>query len=141
MTGTMRALDRKLREECRLLRSMTSEEACDWLIARHPTSPQIVDHRSWAPREQNRLLHFYTFGRLPHAAGWGYEKLLKITSVQRFARAIEAALPDIEASRMDLLAYYLFPALRDRARTPKEKEVAARLMEIVSAMSEDATGH
>ena len=120
---------------------MTSEEACDWLMARHPTSPQIVDHRSWAPREQNRLLHFYTFGKLPHAAGWGYEKLLKITSVQRFARAIEVALPDIEASRMDLLAYYLFPALRDRARTPKEKEVAARLMEIVSAMSEGATRH
>ena len=60
-------MDTWLRELCREARTLSSETAYEWLVARHPPEDrsksggayQIIPHRSWKRRERIKLFWAY----------------------------------------------------------------------------------
>ena len=116
-------MDEATRRDAEHLRSMTSAEAAEWLIAEHPSGLglRLVKHRSWERPEQERLADHY-LAEMPFAASWPYEVLLSVMAVERFLRIAEAHFPS-EASAVNLALYHLSPALR--AASKSDRDVAA----------------
>ena len=117
-------MDRDHQAASELIRSMSSKAAADWLLERNDNRDcLLVGHRSWRKSDQKRLADRY-LSNLPHASDRAYRAFLQFMSIPLFIETIKPHLP-IDESRMDLLKYYLLPALKDRAKTPREKQAVA----------------
>ncbi len=131
-------MDQKFRDEVAYLRSLTSEDALQWILRHHPVLPRCIAHRTWAPREQHALLKHYLQVKRPFATQRGYDWLLKATSVSRVVRRVSVMLHEapMDQSDIDLLVYYLRPALRQATRSERQEEEVSALFAQIEAQSD-----
>lgn len=129
--GGRKSLDQALRNEIDQLSGLSSQEAFAWLVQNRPSLCRSIAHRSWEVPEQEALLRHYLPGKLPFAAGHGYQWLLKATSLSRLVRHTAELLPSIPRDRLGLLEYHLRPVLSEAAGTERQRvEVQILLAEI-----------
>lgn len=121
-------MDQSLRNEIDHLCGLSSQEAFVWLVQNRPSLCQSVAHRSWAIQEQEALLRHYLPGKLPFAAGHGYQWLLQATSLSRMVKHIVRLLPSMPQDRLGLLEYHLRPVLSEAARTNRQRDEVKMLL-------------
>ncbi|WP_273688495.1 hypothetical protein [Ketogulonicigenium vulgare] len=121
-------MDQALQNEIQQLRGLSSKEAFVWLVQNRPSLCRTIAHRSWEIHEQEALLSHYLPGKLPYAAGHGYQWLVQATSLSRVVRHITKLLPSIPQDRLGLLEYHLSPVLSEAANTDRQRDEAQMLL-------------
>lgn len=113
---------------CAQLVSMSSDQAADWLITKYPIESAdwgeallLIPHRTWKHSDQKRLAKYY-FKKLPFSGPRGYESFAAIMSIKLLLGCVAEAIPT-EASRVELLLYYLIPALTGAAKIDSGRQL------------------
>ncbi len=121
-------MDDHLRNLCEVLRQFDSQEAANWLIKHYPIDHDnwgeaiyLIAHRSWLKIDQVRLARYY-FQKLPFANGKVYEVFASFMSLSLLIQLIKEFLPT-EASRLDLLLYYIVPVLNNNIKSDTDKKI------------------
>ncbi|NVZ21519.1 hypothetical protein [Pseudomonas costantinii] len=107
---------------------MSSDQAADWLITKYPIESAdwgeallLIPHRTWKRSDQKRLAKYY-FKKLPFSGPRGYESFAAIMSIKLLLGCVAEAIPT-EASRVELLLYYLIPALTGAAKNDSDRQL------------------
>ncbi|MCD9150164.1 hypothetical protein [Pseudophaeobacter flagellatus] len=104
------------RIEAAFLRKLPSDEAANYLLEKYADSyPVTIKHRSWKVADQFRLARRFLQGRA-FASARPYQDFLSFMSLENFLKVVADGLSDIPEDRLDLLFYYLVPALRKAAK-------------------------
>ena len=107
------------REASKELRAMSSAAAADWVISNHPKDGCFfISKRSWRVDDQYKLAYHF-LSSIPHASDNCYVQLLSVMSVSNFLKVIESQLERSKSS-IDLLSYYVLPALENAGKTEKD---------------------
>lgn len=121
-------MDERQRVLCAQLVSMSSDQAADWLITKYPIESAdwgeallLIPHRTWKHSDQKRLAKYY-FKKLPFSGPRGYESFAAIMSIKLLLGCVAEAIPT-EASRVELLLYYLIPALTGAAKIDSDRQL------------------
>lgn len=121
-------MDERQRVLCAQLVSMSSDQAADWLITKYPIESAdwgeallLIPHRTWKRSDQKRLAKYY-FKKLPFSGPRGYESFAAIMSIKLLLGCVAEAIPT-EASRVELLLYYLIPALIGAAKNDSDRQL------------------
>lgn len=121
-------MDERQRVLCAQLVSMSSDQAADWLITKYPIESAdwgeallLIPHRTWKRSDQKRLAKYY-FKKLPFSGPRGYESFAAIMSIKLLLGCVAEAIPT-EASRVELLLYYLIPALTGAAKNDSDRQL------------------
>ncbi|MCM2565250.1 MULTISPECIES: hypothetical protein [Janthinobacterium] len=117
-----------VKNEIANLRKIPTDEAVDWLLLNYSVENpdywkalQIIPHLSWRRGDQIRLAKHY-LKKIPFANGKVYDIFLSIMSFKVFIKVMEEKLP-IKGENIELLLYYLIPALERYAKTDDEYEL------------------
>jgi hypothetical protein len=117
----------ELRQAAAELRSKSSAEAADWLLAHHPVESAdagkaivLLEHLSFERRDARRLAEHY-LSKLPHASDRAYRVFVRLLPLNVFLCVIRGHLP-IGQQRRDLLLYYLEPVLRERVFSSESEQ-------------------
>ncbi|MGN7740285.1 hypothetical protein ACTJKT_09880 [Pseudomonas sp. 22526] len=107
---------------------MDSAQAVDWLIDKYPMDAidygeaiLLIPHRTWKRSDQRRLAQYY-FEKLPFSGSRGYESFASIMSTKLIIDCVRGFLP-MEESRVELLLYYLVPALERAAKNDADRKI------------------
>ena len=121
-------MDERQRALCAQLVKMSSDQAADWLMDKYPIESAdwgeamlLIPHRTWKRSDQKRLAQYY-FRRLPFSGPRGYESFAAIMSIKLLVGCVTEAVP-AEASRVELLLYYLIPALNRAAKNDLDRQL------------------
>ena len=115
-------MNKDQRENCEILRSMSSSQALEWLASSdRQDRSTYINCRSWEKKDHQRLAELF-LSNIPHASGRTYDQLLSIMSISSFVKVIREHVPDSESKR-DLLAYYLVPALQKHTKNERDDNI------------------
>ena len=128
-------MNKKQKEECEFLRSMSSEAAANWLMQKYEKLPYSLSHRSWKRQDQHRLAHFYLRDKLPFVSHHGYEAFLSSMSVKTFLNIVRLYMPQNRV-KLGLLLYYIAPTLRKYQKNDKDKIIISGFISEVKEMIE-----
>ena len=114
-----------------MLRSLSSSEACNWLIANHKFVPPSLSHRSWRRNEQRRLLKHFLNREMPYGSAAPYLALLKITSTRLFTEEARRTMVRYESHDLELFRYCILWALSTFSGTERQNaDIAAFMSEL-----------
>ena len=126
------------RKEGIYIRSLGSEEAANYLLEKYyfgnlePANIfKIIPQRSWKRPDQIKLCKYY-MQNIPYANSIAYETFASFMSIKLLVRIIRD-IP-IDASKADLLLYYLPHSLRKYARTEEDRIEISSLIECYENM-------
>ena len=126
-------MNERLKSLSEKLRGMTSQEAADWLLDNYDIhSPNVgdvytlVQHRSWRRKDQRRLAKKY-LSNLPHASDRGYRAFLSFMAIPVFLDVLGNCC-SLSRSEIDLLLYYLLPALHKNAKNASDKREISKFI-------------
>ncbi len=121
-------MDERQRALCAQLVKMNSDQAADWLMTKYPIESAdwgeallLIPHRTWKRSDQKRLAKYY-FRKLPFSGPRGYESFAAIMSIKLLVDCVAEAIP-AEASRVELLLYYLIPILNRAAKNDSDRQL------------------
>ncbi|MBV8659126.1 MAG: hypothetical protein JO142_15000 [Burkholderiales bacterium] len=116
----------KLRED---LSKKSSSETAAYLLDAYSQASEtwwdalaIIPHLSWKRNDQIRLAQHFLC-KLPFASAAPYETFLSFMSISTFLRVIKDLLPT-RKDQLELLAYYITPALAAYSRMGTDEEAA-----------------
>ena len=121
-------MNREQKAECDYIRSLSSEEAANWLMAKYETLPYSISHRSWEKKDALRLTHFYIRGALPNLHGGVSEHFLRFLTVKKYVNVLNDYLHEIEPSKVELFISYVGPSLRKFSKTEKDNEIVTEFL-------------
>jgi hypothetical protein len=123
-------MDSKTRRMAKELRGMSSANAATWIMDHYRLGEDgwgqaiiLISKRSWSRPDQVRLAKYYLAG-IPYASERAYSVFAEIMGVRRLLNAISDFLP-YDPSRIELLLYYLVPALTQAAKSEKDHMLIA----------------
>ena len=123
-------MDAATRQELDELRKLPSHEAADLILERYPLDSAmwgnaitLIELLSWKVPDQVRLAEYY-LSRLPHASDRGYSVFLNVMQLERLLAVIERNWPQ-NAADVDLLLYYLRPALKKASTNDRQAALVA----------------
>lgn len=127
-------MDEALRLLVKELRTLSSEEAADYLIRCYPATStesgkaySALSHRSWKKQDQVRLAKEY-LKKVPFASGAPYKAFLSFMAPRRMLAILTDFVPD-DASGRDLLFYHLMPLLLTAGKTDADKQAISSFKE------------
>jgi len=127
------------REETKLLRGTSSEDAANWIIANYEFVPRSLNCRSWDRTDQQRLLAHYIPTNFSVGSPNDLRQFLKFMSVRLFWRVIERDIAHLSETQLSLLVYYLPSVLRERQRSEKETRAGEDLVDFLNAQLPDGS--
>ncbi|WP_228022247.1 MULTISPECIES: hypothetical protein [unclassified Pseudomonas] len=121
-------MDERQRALCAQLVRVNSDQAADWLMTKYPIESAdwgeallLIPHRTWKRSDQKRLAKYY-FRKLPFSGPRGYESFAAIMSIKLLIGCVAEAIP-AEASKVELLLYYLIPILNKLAKNDSSRQL------------------
>ena len=121
------------RDEAKLLRGMSSEDAASWVIAKHEFVPRTLSCRSWDRADQKRLLKHYFPSKFSLGSSNDLSQFLTFMSVRLFWKIIERDIAKLSEDQVSLLVYYLPSVLRERQRSDKETRAGVDIVDLLNA--------
>ena len=121
------------RDEAKLLRGMSSEDAASWVIAKHEFVPRTLSCRSWERADQKRLLKHYFPSNFSFGSSNDLSQFLTFMSVRLFWKVIEHEIANLSEEQVSLLVYYLPSVVGERQRSDKETRAGEDIVDFLNA--------
>lgn len=129
-------MDKSTRRTAAVLRDMSSSQAADWLLAKHPregdtpgVAIKLLAHLSLQKRDNLRLARHYLAGPT-WAHEWPYQVFAKCLGARKLIATLDEVMSDTERDR-DLLRYHLCimrPMLRSDSELAPVQAMIDRLL-------------